>query len=186
VRRKGYKNIRLVGEQVAQFSYRPGACKKDYRVVVLRKDLVIQKKGEKVKEEVRYYFYITNERQRSNAEVVYFANDRCNQENLIEQLKNGVKALRLPSNTLESNWAYMVIGALVWNLKAWLALLQPEACHRQALLSMEFKKFLAVWLLLPCQILQSGRQLIFRVLQYNEWVAVLLRSVEVLRQLCLT
>ncbi|HEX4714277.1 MAG TPA: IS1380 family transposase [Ktedonobacteraceae bacterium] len=183
VRQKGYKNIRMVAEHVAEFSYRPGACKKDYRVVVLRKELVVEKKGVKVAEEVRYFFYISNDRTRSCAEVVYFANDRCNQENLIEQLKNGVKALRLPSNTLESNGAYMVIAALAWNVKAWLALLQPKAEHRDALLRMEFKKFLDVWLLLPCQILRSGRQLIFRVLQYNEWVAVLLRSVEVLREL---
>ena len=186
VRQKGYKNIRTVSEHVAEFSYRPGACKKAYRVVVLRKDLVVEKKGVKVEDQVRYFFYISNDRTRSRAEVVYFANDRCNQENLIEQLKNGVKALRLPSNTLESNWAYMVIGALAWNIKAWLALLQPKGEERQALLSMEFKKFLTGWLLLPCQILRSGRQLIFRVLAYNEWVAVLLRSVEVLRQLRLT
>jgi hypothetical protein len=186
VRQKGYKNIRTVSEHVAEFSYRPVACKKDYRVVVLRKDLVVEEKGVKVEDRIRYFFYISNEDTRSCAEVVYFANDRCNQENLIEQLKNGVKALRLPSNTLESNWAYMVIGALAWSMKVWLALLQPKAEHRDALLRMEFKKFLQVWLLLPCQILRSGRQLIFRVLQYNEWVAVLVRSVEVLRQLRLT
>jgi hypothetical protein len=96
VRQKGYKNIRLVSEDVAEFNYRPGACKKDYRVVVLRKDLVIEKKGEEVQDQVRYFFYISNERDWSAAEVVYFANDRCNQENLIEQLKNGVKAMRLP------------------------------------------------------------------------------------------
>ncbi len=77
----------------------------------------------------------------------------------------------------------MVIGALAWNIKAWLALLQPKQEQRQALLGMEFKKFLAMWLTLPCQILRSGRRLVFRVLAYNEWVAVLLRSVEVLRNL---
>ena len=27
---------------------------------------------------------------------------------------------------LESNWAYMVMTALAWNLKAWWALLLPE------------------------------------------------------------
>jgi hypothetical protein len=64
---------------------------------------------------------------------------------------------------------------------AWL--LQPQTEHRQALLSMEFKQFLQVWLLLPCQILRSGRRLIFRVLQYHPWLPVLLRSVEVLRRL---
>ena len=120
--------------------------------MVLRKNLVIEKKGQKVGEEVRYFFYITNEWDWERAEVVYFANDRCNQENLIEQLKNGVRALRAPSNTLVSNGAYMVIAALAWSLKAWLALLQPRPADRQALLTMEFKKFLAEVVLLPCQV----------------------------------
>lgn len=186
VRRKGYTNIRLVREQVAEFCYRPGACKKDYRIVVLRKDLVIEKGGEKIRDEVRYFFYLTNDRDRTAAEVVYFANDRCNQENLIEQLKNGVKALRLPVNTLAGNWAYMVIAALAWSIKAWLALLQPKAEQRHTLLTMEFKKFLQVWILLPCQLLRSGRQFVFRLLSYTDWVPVLLRTVEMLRTLRLT
>jgi hypothetical protein len=185
VRQKGYKNIRLVSEDVAEFNYRPGACKKDYRVVVLRKNLVVEKNGEKVEDRVRYHFYITNERDWSAAFVVSFANDRCNQENLIEQLKNGVKAMRLPVNTLESNWAYMVMGALAWSFKAWLALLQPKAEHRQTLLTMEFKQFLQVWLTLPCQILDRGRQFVFRLLSYNAWVPVLLATVDLLRNLCL-
>jgi DDE family transposase len=186
VREKGYKNIRLVSEDVAEFSYRPVACKKDYRVVVLRKNLVIEKKGQKIEDQVRYFFYITNEREWSAAEVVYFANDRCNQENLIEQLKNGVRAMRLPVNTLESNWAYMVIGALAWSFKAWLALLQPNAEHRQTLLTMEFKQFLQVWMTLPCQILDRGRQFVFRLLSYSVWVPVLLATVDLLHNLCLT
>jgi Transposase DDE domain group 1 len=183
VRRKGYKNIRLLSEDVAEFSYRPGACAKDYRVVVLRKNLVVERKGEKVEDQVRYFFYITNERGWSAPAIVYFANDRCNQENLIEQLKNGVRAMRLPVNTLESTWAYMVIGALVWSIKAWLALLQPKAAHRQALLTMEFKQFLQVWLTLPCQILDRGRQFVFRLLSYNVWVPVLLATVDLLHDL---
>jgi hypothetical protein len=186
VRRKGYQNIRLLSEDVAEFSYQPGACKKAYRMVVLRKNLVIEKKGVKVKDQVRYFFYITNEREWPAAEVVYFANDRCNQENLIEQLKNGVHARRLPTNTLESNWAYMVIGALAWSFKAWFALLQPKAEHRQTLLGMEFKQFLQVWLTLPCQILSAGRQFVFRLLSYNAWVPVLLATVDLLLNLSLT
>jgi hypothetical protein len=183
VRNKGYTNIRLMSEQVAEFVYRPIACQKHCRVVVLRKQLRIEKHGEKVRDEVRYFFYITNEQQWSCAEVVFFANDRCNQENLIEQLKNGVKALRLPCRTLEANWAYMVIGALTWSFKAWLALLQPDAGHRQTMLTMEFKKFLQVWMLIPCQIVRSGRRLIYRVLQYTDWVPVLLATAERMQQI---
>jgi len=181
--RKGYTDIRLVSEHVAEFNYRPGACCQDYLVVVLRKQLVLEKKGQKIGEEVRYFFYITNQWTWELAEVVYFANDRCNQENLIEQLKNGVPALRAPSNTLESNGAYMVIAALAWSLKAWLALLQPRPADRQALLTMEFKRFLAEVVLLPCQVVRAGRRLVYRLLQWNPWVDVLCRGVVVLRQL---
>ena len=151
--------------------------------MVLRKQLVFEKKGQKVGEEVRYFFYITNQWTWEPAEVVYFANDRCNQENLIEQLKNGVRALRAPSNTLESNGAYMVIAALAWSLKAWLALLSPRPADRQALLTMEFKKFLAEVVLLPCQVVRAGRRLLYRLLQWNPWVDLLCRAVEVLRRL---
>ena len=38
-------------------------------------------------EEYRYFFYITNDRTMTAEEVVFSANDRCDQENLIAQLK---------------------------------------------------------------------------------------------------
>jgi hypothetical protein len=39
--RKGYTDLRLLSEQVAEFNYRPGPCDRDYLVVALRKQLVI-------------------------------------------------------------------------------------------------------------------------------------------------
>jgi hypothetical protein len=181
--RKGYTDIRLAGEQVAEFNYRPGQCHKDDLVVVLRKQLLIEERGQQVGQETRYFFYITNQWVWERAEVVYFANDRCNQENLIEQLKSGVRALRAPVNTLEANGAYMVIAALAWSLKAWLALLQPRPRDRHGLLAMEFKRFLAEVVLLPCQQVRAGGRLLYRLLRWNPWVDVLCRAVDVLRQL---
>jgi hypothetical protein len=105
---------------------------------------------------------------------------------LIEQLKNGVKALRLPSNTLEANGAYRVSGALAWSSKAWVALWQPRREHRDALLGMEFKQFLRKWLSRACQVARGGRRMIYRVVQDNEWVPVLWRTAGRLRQLRLT
>jgi hypothetical protein len=181
VRQKGYTNIILVSEQVAECRYRPGHCQRNYRLVVVRKNLRIEKGGVKLRDELRYFFYLTNEETWTLADLIAFANDRCNQENLIEQLKNGVHAMRLPANTLVSNWAYMIIGALAWTFKAWLALLQPRAEHQHALLTMEFKKFLQELMLLPCQVLRAGGRLIYRLLQWNPWVEVLFQGVEVLR-----
>jgi hypothetical protein len=186
VRRRGFRNVRLVGEQVAKFNYQPGACAKEYQVVVLRKQLVWERHGKVVAEETRYFFYITNQREWSCVAVVSFANDRGNQENLIEQLKNGVRALRAPVNTLESNWAYMVIGALAWNLKAWLALVQPRTGQGPKLLTMEFRRFLEEVMLLPCQIVSAGRRLVYRLLQWSPWVGMLCKVSELLRTLRLT
>jgi hypothetical protein len=186
VRRRGFPNLRLVSEQVAEFNYRPTACREEYLMIVVRKQLVWERHGQVVGEETRYFFYITNQWLWSTAEVVFCANDRCNQENLIAQLKGGVRALRAPSNTLLANGAYMVIGALAWNLKAWLALLQPAAALGRRLLTMEFRTFLSEVMLLPCQVVRAGRRLIYRLLRWNPWVDMLCRLSERLRKLRLT
>lgn len=186
VRRRGFRNVRLVSEQVAEFNYQPTACVEEPLVVVLRKQLVWEQHGEVVEEETRYFFYITNQWGWSCAKVVEFANDRGNQENLIEQLKNGVGALRAPSNTLESNWAYMVIVALAWNLKAWLALVQPGTGYGARVLAMEFRRFLDEVVLLPCQVVRAGGCLIYRLLAWSPWVDMLCKVSELLRGLRFT
>ena len=48
---------------------------------------------------------------------------------------------------------------------------------------MEFKRFLAEVVLLPCQLVRAGGRLLYRLLRWNPWVDVLCRAVGVLRQL---
>ena len=125
VQHRGYETIHLLGEMVGEFDYRPTACQRTYRMVVVRKKLGIDKGQMRLFEEYRYFFYITNDRQMTAEQVVFSANDRCDQENLIAQLKNGVHALTTPVDDLVSNWAYMVMASLAWSLKARAALLVP-------------------------------------------------------------
>jgi Transposase DDE domain group 1 len=167
VKERGYKNIRTVSEQVAEMDYRPGKCQKSYRMVVLRKNLTVERGEEALFDDIRYFFYITNDRAMSPSEVVYFANDRCDHENDIEQLKNGVKALRMPSDDLVSNWAYMVIAALAWNLKAWVGLWMPDKTLGKQIVRMEFKRFLNTFIKIPCLIVKEGRRITYRVVGYN-------------------
>jgi hypothetical protein len=188
VARRGYEHIRLNGEETAEFDYQPGKCEKTYRVVVVKKNLSVSKGCGQQREfwnNERYFCYITNERKWTQADVVFFANDRCDQENLIAQLKGGVRALRAPSNTLESNWAYMVIASLAWSAKAWFGLLQPQPEKKRPLLKMEFKKFLNCVLSMPCQIIQQGKKLIYRLLNWNPWTETLLHGMDAIRGLCL-
>src|SRR5205085_5140364 len=102
--------IHLLEEKVAEFDYRPVACKKSSRMIVLRKRLGTDKGQLRLFEEYRSFFSITNDRDLSAEEVVFSANDRCDQENLIAQLKDGVHALKAPVDDLVSNWAYMVMA----------------------------------------------------------------------------
>jgi hypothetical protein len=183
VMEKQYQNIKLNKEHVAEFSYRPVKCKSAYRVVVLRKDLSVEKGQQLLFNDIRYFFYITNIADISAAEVVYLCNDRCNQENLIDQLKNGLNAMRMPVGDLMSNWAYMVICSLAWTLKAWFALLVRYRGARDKLLKMEFRRFLHAIVRIPTQIINTGRRVVFRILGYNHWTSTFFRTFKTIRQL---
>ena len=183
VKEKGYKNIRLESERVAEFEYQPGKCKQRYRLVVLEKNLSVEEGKKALIDDIRYFFYITTLRDRTAEEVVELANGRCDQENVIEQLKNGVNAMRMPVRDLESNWAYMVIAALAWNLKAWFGLLMPNVVRGTQVVKMEFRRFLNTLILLPCQILRRGRKIVYRLLGYNDWLKDFFATWERIRRL---
>jgi len=186
VKERGYKNVKLICEHVAEFDYRPTKCKKTYRIVVLRKNLSVERGEDVLFPEIRYFFYITNDRKMTPAELVQFANGRCDQENGIEQLKNGVRALRMPTGELLSNWAYLVIAALAWNLKCWYGLLMPDKLTGAAVVRMEFRRFLYTFMQLPCQIICAGRRLVYRLLGYNDHLKSFLHAFDRLRQLVFT
>ena len=167
VREREYVNLELNHEDVAEFSYQPGKCRRPYRVVALRKN-ISKMKGEQVLfDEIRYFFYITTRTDLSTAEVVACANERCDQENVIEQLKNGVNALRVPLYDLVSNWAYMVIAALAWNIKSWFAMMMHLKSDRSAYIRMEFRRFLHSIILIPCRVVRRARGITIRLLGYQ-------------------
>ena len=186
---RAFKNLRLEAEAVAEFAYQPVACSKPYRMVVVRKNLSVEQGDQRLFDEIRYFFYLTNDHDTAAAEIVFLANDRCNQENLIDQLKHGVGATRMPVDTLLSNWAYMVMAALAWTLKAWLALRLPDtgrwaaryAAEKAAVLRMEFKTFVHAFIVVPVQVVRTSRRIILRLLAWNPWQAVFLRAFDQLR-----
>lgn len=179
IRQREYLHLELKSEEVAEFEYRPTACDKAYRMVVVRKN-ISQEKGEKrLLDEVRYFFYITNDRLAKPTEIVFGCNDRCQQENLLAQLTGGVRALAAPVDNLFSNWAYMLMTSLGWTLKAWAALLLPveprkreeHEAERRTWLRMEFKTFVNAVMHLPCQIVRQARRTIYRVLNWNPFLS---------------
>ncbi len=185
-----FENIQLVKEFVAEFSYRPTKCKKTYRVVVVWKDLEVVQGQLKLFDYTRCFFYITNDWDSSPEEIVFHANDRCDQENLIQQEKHGVHALTAPLDNLESNWAYMVIASLAWSLKAWTALLLPvtgrwqekHTREKERLLRMDFATFRNAMINIPAQIIRTSRKIVYRFLAWNPWQSAFFRLVDRLRR----
>lgn len=190
VAEREYYNQYLVREDIAEFDYQPSACLVPFRIVALRK-VITHERGQKLlRVENRYLFYITNTALPAE-QVVATANQRCNQERTIGELKSGVNALRMPLGDLISNWAYSVIATLAWNLSRWVALLLPEegrwaAKHtdeKQKVLVMRFSTFVQRLMLLPAQVLRTGRQLVVRLLDWNPWRHVFFRAVDSIRAL---
>ncbi len=186
---RAFKNLRLETEAVAEFPYQPVACGQPYRMVVVRKNISVEQGDHRLFDEIRYFFYLTNDQETAPAEVVFLANDRCHQENLIDQLKHGVGATQMPVATLLSHGAHRVMTALAWTLKAWFALRLPEtgrwaaryAAEKATVLRMEFKAFLHAFMLLPVQVVRTSRRIVFRLLAWNPWQAVFLRGFDQLR-----
>ena len=181
---KAFANKVLVAEDVAELEYKPVKCGRNYRVVIVRKNISVQKGEKALIDEIRYFFYITNRTDKA-AKIVGLANGRCDQENVIEQLKNGVNAMRMPVNDLLSNWAYMVMAASAWNLKAWYGLLTPDRERGLELVKMEFRRFLQAIIQLPCQVVRTSRRVIYRILGYNSWLKDFFATWERLQQLVL-
>ena len=188
VREREYLNLCLAREDLAEFEHRPKNAKHAYRIVVLRKTIVEERGQLCLGQDYRYFFYVTNDRTMTPEQVVYEANNRCNQENLHAQLKGGTRALRAPLNTLNANWAYMVSVALAWSLKAWFALMLPVAprwrerheADRVRVLHMEFRSFVQRFILVPAQIVRTGRRLIYRLLAWRPDLPIFFRLLDAL------
>ena len=175
---KEYQNKRLKQEWIAEFDYQPGKCSRTYRLIAVRKEIEVTKGQQKLFDDTPYLFYITNasRREKSDRQVVFAANDRCDQENTISQLK-ACGALTAPLDNLVSNWAYMVIASLAWSLKIWSGLMiEPRGTKKvkaakaevkRRLIRMDFKTFCQSLLQIPAQIIRRSRQLVYRLLSYR-------------------
>lgn len=178
VEEKGYQNKRLQQEWIAEFDYQPGKCRRAYRIIAVRKEILVTSGQQKMFHEATYLFYVTNASRSalSARQVVRAANARCDQENTISQLK-AAGALAAPLDDLVSNWAYMTIASLAWSLKAWSALLispsgtaaecADQTAVKRRVLRMEFHTFRQTLINIPAQIIRTARRLIYRLLSYR-------------------
>jgi hypothetical protein len=66
-----------------------------------------------------------------------------------------------------SNWAYMLIAALAWNIKSWTAMMMHRVDDRRAYIRMEFKRFLDTVIAVPAMILARARSIAVRLVAHT-------------------
>lgn len=114
-------------------------------------------------------------RRRGSTPLVLLANGRGHRKNLVEPLRNGVQAMRMPTGDWGSQWAYRVMATLAWTFQAWFALLLPEKggrgekyrVEKTGVVRLEFKTFLNALVRICCQMVRAGRRLWFYWLSWN-------------------
>ena len=58
---------------------------------------------------------------------------------------------------------------------------QRHRSEKRRVLTMEFKTFLNAFMRLPCQLVRTGRKIVFRLMGWNRWLSVFFRGVKCLR-----
>lgn len=161
---RGFRTLRTAREDIAEFEYQPSASARAWRIVAVRKQIEVTQGQLELEPEEKTFFYITNLTGVSAEEIVRHANQRCNQENLIAQLKGQVHALSPVSNTIQANQAWMTIASLAWTLKSWFALYAPTQAESRRLLTMEFATFRRQFMDIAVQTIHTARRRVLKIL----------------------
>lgn len=158
-RQRGMRDLKLKKQWVAEIPYQPTRSDRTYRLIVRRQRIEESVQGE-LFELWRYRYVLTNlPKSVATEEAVRQTYQRCDQENVIEQLQNGVAAMRMPTGGLLANYAFLVCARLAHNLKAWLAMLAlPEETMRW-----EWKRFRKAFVYVAARVIKSSRQRIVRI-----------------------
>lgn len=181
---RGYRNLSTKKEWITEVPYRLSKTKVDCRLIIKRKELEIRDRQGELFTDYRYHFVLTNipKREMSTSKVVLFCYARCDQENAIEQAKNGLGGLRMPTGQLLSNGAFMLCAQIAWNLRAWLSLTALPAATRR----WEWKAFRHAFVYVAARVVETGRRLCVRLSRSHRWRTELFRAHERVRQLAFT
>jgi hypothetical protein len=153
-RERGYTDLQLVRQWVAEIPWTPPGSTKTYRMI-LRRQLIEESNQEHLFDFYRYRYVVTNLPTSWSAEEVIDATyQRCDQENVIEQMGSGVALWRMPVAEFDGNSAWLEIGRLAWNLGKWIAQLALPA----EVVRWEWKRYRQAFVYLAVEVVHRSRQ----------------------------
>jgi hypothetical protein len=124
---RGYRVKSKTGIEVAEVPYQPTGTESVARLIILRETLMDRTLDGQyflLREQHSYRFIITNLPDvYGPADVVDLTYERCDQENVIEQFKNGLPGWHAPVREFDGNAAWLEMARLAWNLMKAVAIL---------------------------------------------------------------
>jgi Transposase DDE domain group 1 len=146
---------------------------KPYRLVI-RRQLIEHSEGQRLLfDEYRYRYIVTSlPAFVSTQDAVDLTYERCDQENVIEQLGSGLAAWRMPVAEFDGNSAWLEIARLAWNLSKWIALLAlpPEVVR------WEWKRFRQAFVYAAAHVIRRSRQIVLRFSAAHRWCRILVAA----------
>jgi hypothetical protein len=186
-RERGYKERLQTKQWLAETTYQPPGQPNVYRLIVRRK-LIEHRKGQvHLFDDYEYAWVVTNlpDELFSAEDVVDHTYQRCDQENVIEQMGSGLAGWRMPvapgcgvspQTEFDGNSAWLEIARLAWNIGKWIAQLAlPDEVVRW-----EWKRFRLHYVLVPAQLIKRARQWWVRLMGARSTIDPLLKAFEAL------
>lgn len=179
-RRRGYRTLSTTEEWVAELPYTPEGFDRPFRLVLKRQKI----REDRQLDWLTHYEYravITNipRSRMSTSAIVHFAYGRCDQENAIEQAKNGLGAMRMPTGELLANGAFLLAAEIAWCLRSWLSLLAlPQDTRRW-----EWGWFRRAFVHAPAVIIRQARSAVVRFHSSHRFTPDLVTAMAILRSL---
>jgi hypothetical protein len=165
-------NLQLKKQWIAELPYQPERSGQSYRLIARYQEIEEHEQGE-LFTLTRFRFILSNlPPSVSAAEVMDLTYQRCDQENLIEQLQNGVAALRMPTGGMLSNAAFMTCARLAHNLKPWLAQLALPL----ETLRWEWKRFRRSFVYCAARVVYTARQIHVRFADSHRFAGAILAA----------
>lgn len=178
---RGYRNLDTIGEWVAEVPYSLTKCDGVYRLVIKRQEIEESKGQKHLFRRYQYQYVLSNisRAEKSAHEVLRFAYGRCDQENAIEQAKNGLHGFRMPTGSLLANGAFLLAAQIAWCLRSWLSLLVlPTETGRW-----EWKWFRQAFVYVGAKIVRVAREAVVRITRSHRWASHLIQAIKRLRRM---
>jgi len=179
--RRGYRNLATIREWLAEVPYSLTTCAGTFRLVI-RRQLIEERNGQQalfLRYEYRFILSNIPQREMTPAEVVRFAYGRCDQENALEQAKNGLNGFRMPTGTLMANGAFLLCAQIAWCLRAWMSLIAlPKETSRW-----EWKRFRHAFVYIAGKVVRAAGEVVVRISAAHRWAEGLIRATEKLRRM---